>query len=411
MHITHAATKLDINLTDAATWASPFGAFARLHALDGLARGEQPLMPGGAWILARHADVSQVLKDPKIFKSDARSVGRTNPLDAFWTPSILKSFSRSMVMADGADHRRLRRLANKAFTPTRVTELTAHIEDLTRDLLDEVAGAGSFDLMASFALPLPLRIISELMGVEPAERAAFHGMLYKALDLSKPWLMLLRLPTYYSLYRFFERLLERKRAEPANDLISALVTAEEEGDRLTPVELIGTVFLLLFAGHETTVNLIGNGALALLEHPDQLERLRANPELISGAIEEMLRYYSPANTASTRFVAEPVTIAGVALKRGDVLMPMVGAANRDASAFDRPERFDVGRDPNPHLAFGAGTHFCIGAHLSRLEARIAFTALLERFKVLRLAVPHEQIVWRGAQTGLRGLTALPVATA
>jgi cytochrome P450 PksS len=247
------------------------------------------------------------------------------------------------------------------------------------------------------------------MGVEPEERASFHVMLEQALDMSQPWRMLLRTPTYIRLYRFFERLLARKRADPQDDLISALVTAEEEGDRLSPQELMGTVFLLLLAGHETTVNLIGNGALALLEHPAQAARLRAQPDLIPSAVEEMLRFYSPANTTSTRFVAEPVTLGGVTLKRGDVVMPILGAANRDAHAFETPGNFDVGRDPNPHLAFGAGVHFCIGAHLSRLEAKIAFEVLLERFGEMHLGTDRDRLVWRGATTGLRGLATLPVA--
>lgn len=262
--------------------------------------------------------------------------------------------------------------------------------------------------MSAFALPLPLRIIAELLGVEPEERASFHVMLEHALDMSQPWRMILRTPIYLRLYRFFERLLARKRANPKDDLISALVLAEEEGDRLNPQELMGTVFLLLLAGHETTVNLFGNGALALLEHPDQLARLRAQPDLVPTAVEEMLRYYSPANTTSTRFVAETVTLGGVMLKPGDTVMPIVGAANRDAAAFDGPGNFDVGRDPNPHLAFGAGVHFCIGAHLSRLEATIAFRVLLERFGDLKLGVDRDRLEWRGAATGLRGLATLPV---
>lgn len=408
MRITHAPSKLDVNLSDPKVWARPYDLYARLHGLDGLAHAAQPMMPAGTWLAARHADVNQVLKDAKVFKSDARSIGTKNPLDAFWVPGVMKAFSRSMVMADGGDHRRLRRLANKAFTPTRVAELGPHIEQIVRGLLDEAGKAPRFDLMSALALPLPLRLIAELMGVEADERADFHVMLEQALDMSQPWRMLLRTPTYIRLYRFFDRLLARKRADPRDDLISALVTAEEEGDRLSPQELMGTVFLLLLAGHETTVNLIGNGALALLEHPDQLARLRANPDLIPNAIEEMLRFYSPANTTSTRYVAEPVTLGGVQLKPGDVVMPMVGAANRDPEAFAEPGRFDVGRDPNPHLAFGAGVHFCIGASLSRLEAKIAFELLLERFPDLRLGVDRDQLTWRGANTGLRGLETLPV---
>jgi cytochrome P450 len=408
MHICDAQHGIDVKLTDPLVWRDPYPLYARLRENAPLVRCREPF-GGEAWLLSRYDDVATVLKDTERFKNDVgNTTGETRPYDRVYIPKIFKAFARSMIFVDGLDHQRLRNLAMRAFTTVRVNSLENRIERIAAALLNDAAGRKEFDLIADFALPLPLRIISEMLGVSADERKSFHATLQRVMTVRDAWHIVLNTPTFYSLYRFFKRLLDRKRSEPGDDLTSALIEAEEEGDRLTPEELMGTVFLLLFAGHETTVNLIGNGTLALLENPDELTCLRANPSLLADAVEEMLRYYSPAHTTQRRHVAKSCSIGSVDLKKGDVLAPLVGAANRDERAFENAGTFNVRRTPNKHLAFGAGPHFCIGAHLSRLEGRIAFGALLNRFTNFRLAIDRSKLRWRSGIGALRGLEALPI---
>ena len=408
MHIRDAEHGIDTMLSDPALWRDPYPFYARLREQVPFIRCREPFR-GDAWLVSRYDDVVTVLKDAEHFRNDARATtSGPAPCERSWVPKIMKAFARSMVFVDGLDHRRLRDLAMKAFTPARVNELERRIEEITRGLLDDVDGQSRFDLMGAFALPLPLRIISEMLGVSETEQQRFHRAINRAMGLGGGATAVARAWSAVSLYGIFKRLLDRKRAEPADDLTSALIAAEDEGDRLTPEELMGMVFLLLFAGHETTVNLIGNGTLALLENPEQMERLRADPSLLPSAVEEMLRFYSPAHVTQTRHVVAECTVGGKALRRGDKLVPLVGAANRDEQAFEGASRFDIGRDPNKHVAFGIGPHFCIGAHLSRVEGRIAFGALLERFPKLELAVDRSALQWTTGNGGLRGLRTLPV---
>lgn len=398
---------IDFDLTNPAVWANPYPLYAWLREAAPLVRCRQPMI-GQMWMAARYADVSMVMRDAKRFKnSHTGATGRPTRYERLM-PRLIRTFMESMISADGGDHRRLRGLVAKAFTPARVEQLEARIEGIAAELLDRAAARGTFDLMEAFALPLPLRIISELLGVEEDEREYFHRVTNAIIVDQSTLAVLLRLPTYHGLHRFFGRMLERKRAHPSDDLTSDLIAVEQEGDRLSTNELMSMVFLLLFAGHETTVNLIGNGTLALLEHPEQLARLREDPSLVPSAIEEILRFDSPAHFGAARYVAEPCELGGMKLGRGDTILPLLGAANRDAHAFDESERFDVGREPNRHVAFGAGPHFCVGAHLSRVEGRIAFEQLIERFPTLRLAVGRETLRWRKNGSGLRGLAALPV---
>ncbi|PRP90052.1 Cytochrome P450 107B1 [Enhygromyxa salina] len=403
---------LDLRLSDPCLHRDPYSIYARLRAARPLIRCEQPFI-GEAWLMTRYEQVSEVLKDAGRFNSNPRTAtGKPGPFEGRFTPKILRTFARSMVSTDGLDHRRLRGLVSKAFTPARVDELGEHIEAIVAELLDDAmsaaASGGAVDLIAALALPLPLRIISELLGVDARERDRFHANVQCIMGIEGGWDIVRKSPGLFRLYRFFDALLKRKRAAPGDDLTSALIAVEEQGERLSAEELVGMIFLLLFAGHETTVNLIGNGTLALLDNPEQFERLRDDPALIPPAIEEMLRFDSPAHFASTRYVAEPCEIGGMKLERGAALLPCVAAANRDPQVFDEPDRFDVGRTPNRHLAFGLGVHFCVGAQLSRVEARLAFAALVERCPGMRLAIGHEQLRWRENSSGLRGLTALPL---
>jgi cytochrome P450 len=410
MQLHDRALGLHARFDDPAILANPYLLYAQMRRAAPLVRGRM-LPVGEAWFATRYDDVSAILKDPQRYRSDQReTTGQPGPLEGRFTPRIMRAFARSMIFLDGVDHRRMRGLVTKAFTPSKVDELTGRIEAIVNELLDQAERQGTFDLMNGFALPLPLRIISDLLGVEKHEEEYFHHAAKCILHLNSPWNFIKQLPKLYGLQRFFDRLLARKRSHPGDDLTSALIAVEEEGDRLTSEELMGMVFLLLFAGHETTVNLLGNGTLALLDHPEQLERLQADPSLVPSAIEEMLRYESPAQQAGIRYVAEPGEIGGMPVERGDRLIPMVAAANRDERAFDDPEAFDVGRQPNRHIAFGVGRHFCLGANLSRVEARIAFTVFLQRFSKLRLATGRDRVRWNKSPS-LRGLACLPVAVA
>ncbi len=408
MRLYHEEYDIEASIMDPQIWKDPYPLYQKMREAPGLVKADQRFA-GQIWVATRYDDVETIMKDTQRFKNDpANATGATNYFDRLFVPKVVKAFARSMVFVDGLDHKRLRGLTAKAFTPARVNELEQRIGDVTRDLLQKASEQGTFDLMASFALPLPLQIISDMLGVNEKERRAFHKMVHLVFNVPTGWGFVWRLTTFYGLYRFFKKLLNRKRKDPGDDLTTDLIRAEEDGDRLTPEELMGTVFLLLFAGHETTVNLIGNGTLALLENPEQMARLRAEPELVPVAVEEMLRYYSPAHFTQIRHVAEPATFGETTLEVGSKIMPMVGAANRDATVFDHADQFDVGRSPNKHIGFGAGVHFCLGAHLSRVEGRIAFQAMLEEFPRLELAVEPSELVWRGAAGGLRGLETLPV---
>lgn len=384
-------------------------AYARLRRLGPVLRSRS--MFGESLVLTRYEHVVSALKDPRL-ASDRRSLrdGGKGPLERWWMPNVIKLLLNSMVMKDPPDHRRLRNLVQKAFTPARVEALSGRVEQIAEELLDAVARKPTVDLIADLALPLPLTVISEMLGVSGPERMEFRRLLAQVVDPRRqnPAGFILNYPSMVRLNRLLRRLVQLRREQPGDDLMTALVQAEEGGDRLDEDELISMVFLLLFAGHETTVNLIGNGVVALLQHPDQLELLRDRPALIDGAIEEMLRFTNPVGTVSPRFVREDLEIAGVKVPRGTTLTLLLASANLDEAAFPGADRLDITRNPNRHVAFGLGAHYCLGAPLARIEARAAIPALLRRFPDLRLAVPPAALRWRPSM-GLRGLEALPVS--
>jgi cytochrome P450 PksS len=252
-----------------------------------------------------------------------------------------------------------------------------------------------------------MTIITEILGVPAEDHNKFHKWSKVIVSLNQFSLNWRIIPAVFSFNRYLRGCFKRRRNDPKDDLISALIEAEEAGDRLSEDELLAMVFLLLIAGHETTVNLIGNGMLALLEHPDEMERLRRDPSLIKSAVEELLRYTSPVFMSTERYAREDVIIHGLTISRGEMTFGLIGSANRDEAAFDSPERLDIAREPNKHLSFGFGAHYCLGAPLARMEAQIAINTLLERMPSLRLKVPPETLRWRQSLL-LRGLDALPV---
>ncbi len=312
-----------------------------------------------------------------------------------------------MLVVDPPDHTRLRTLVQKAFTPRVVERLRPRIEALVKEALDEAEARGSMDLVADLAYPLPVTVIAELLGVPVEDRSAFRRWSDALVGALDPVALTDRrsavLAARDALHAYLERVVAERRAAPRDDLISRLVEAEEQGDRLSGPELLAMGVLLLVAGHETTVNLIGNGINALLAHPDQLARLRDEPELIEPAVEELLRYDSPVQLTG-RVALEELELGGRRVEPGQMLMLLLGAANRDPRVFAEPERLDLGRDPNPHLAFGRGIHFCLGAPLARLEGQIAIRELVRRFPTLRLAGTPE----RRPTVTLRGFASLPL---
>jgi cytochrome P450 len=375
----------------------PYAVHARLRAQRPVSA---VIMPGGhpAWLVTGYAESRAALADPRLRKSTPG-----------WQPdpdSVYGALDGHMLNRDPPDHERLRRLVNKAFTARHVERLRPRITAITAGLLDAISAQREVDLLASFAFPLPITVICELLGIPVADRDDFRK--WSASIISDTVAPEVFHADATAMVRYFRALLTAKRRQPADDLLSALVTTrDDEGDRLQENELVSMAFLLMLAGHETTVNLIASGMLALLLNPPELDRLRADPALIGGAVEELLRYVSPVNHATYRVTAEPVEIGGTRIGAGEVVVVGLSSADRDPGRYADPERLDLGRDSSGHLAFGHGIHYCLGAPLARLEAQIAFGALLDRFGSMRLAVPADSLRWRPS-TLIPGLEALPV---
>jgi pimeloyl-[acyl-carrier protein] synthase len=315
-----------------------------------------------------------------------------------------------MLVLDPPDHTRLRNLVNKAFTPRTVERLRPRVEAIAAEILDRIDDGDGFDLVRDFAYPLPVIVIAEMLGVPAADRAAFQqwsAVLVRGLDpLVSDEEQEVVFDARDALLDYLRGVLMQRRREPQDDMLTSLIAAEENGDIFSEGELLAMCNLLLVAGHETTVNLLGNGALALLENPDQLDRLRRDPDLVGTAVDELLRYTSPVQWTG-RVAAAEIELGGRTIQPPQSVIGILGAANRDPQVFPDPDRLDLGRHPNPHVAFGRGIHFCLGAPLAHLEAEVAMPMLLERFPRLRMAgKPERRPTWV-----LRGLQRLPVAAA
>jgi cytochrome P450 PksS len=384
----------------------PFYAYLRAHA---------PVFPvtlpdrQTAWLVTRYDDAVTVLKDER-FANDRSNAQTPEQLAKLpWVPPVFRPLTRNMLSLDGADHARLRGLVHQAFTPRRVEQLRERIERLTNELLDAVQRRGRMDVIEDYALPLPTTIIAEMLGVPGTDRKKFNRWSNSLVTVtSSRWGTFLSIPSVWALMRYARNLIRARRAAPQDDLATALVQAEEAGDHLNEDELVAMIVLLLVAGHETTVNLIGNGLLTLLDHPAELARLRDDPALIRPAVEELLRFQSPVEMANDRFAREDIELAGVTIPRGALVHAVIASANRDEQQFPDPDCLDITREPNRHLAFGQGVHYCLGAPLARMEGQIAIANLLRRTPNLRLAVARDAVRWRKGML-LRGLRALPVA--
>ncbi len=395
------AQEVYFNPWDESFRANPYPHYRPL--LAGPPRVIDGLMP--MVLVARYADVMAVLRDHQHFSS----VQPRTPLfqrrrDVFGeTPTVLFS--------DPPVHSRLRRLVAPAFTARRIRDLEPRIRAIAGRLLARAEQRGQFEVMADLANPLPVMVIAEMLGVPAGDYEKFKAWSDIVIDGDNtlppsPFPDSVR-HALGAIVEYFQAEVEKRRKHPGDDLISVLIAAREESDKLSEAELMAFIVILLLAGNETTTNLIGNGMLALAANPAQLGLLRERPELMAGAIEEMLRYDCPAQSA-VRFTSAAAEVAGVPVREGSFAFVILAAANRDPAQFPHPDRFDITRHPNEHLAFGAGIHYCIGAALARLEGSIAIAAALERFPHLRLAAPGAPLRYKGSYF-LRGLAELPLA--
>jgi cytochrome P450 len=387
--------------------ANPYPFYARLRAEAPVWRTTLP-DKRVAWLVTRYEDVAGVLRDDTFAKDRLNAMDPEQLRKTPWVPGFLKPLERNMLDLDDPDHARLRALVSKAFTPRLIERLRGRIETLSEELLDVMERKGGAELVGDYALPIPATVIAELLGVPAEDRRKFHRWSGKLVSVSSGRDMLRALPSAMAFTRYLRKIIDRRRVEPGDDLLTALVRAEEEGDKLSEDEVLAMAFLLLVAGHETTVNLIASGALALLEHPEQAEVLSSDPSLTKPAVEELLRYTSPVELATERYAREDVEIAGTTIPRGELVLAVLGSANHDEREFEGPDVLNLTRDPNRHLALGrGGVHHCLGAPLARMEGQIAISALLRRFPHARLAVAPETLRWRRGLF-LRGLHMLPL---
>jgi cytochrome P450 len=402
-----AALPQPLDFRDPAFLADPYPVFRQLRATA-------PVWPApfGRWFLTGYEDTVLLLRDRRFGKdySDPEALVRRFGPTAMQEPAVVE-LTHMMLMRDPPDHTRLRNLVTKAFTARRVEALRQSIQDLTDRLLDKVTKLGRMDAIRDLAFPLPVLVICELLGIPEPDRERFvngsasGGALLNPTPPTRAELDSANAGTMAT-SAYFESLFEQRRREPRDDLITQLVQAEEAGDRLTTEELRANVSLLFAAGHETTVNLIGNGIYSLLRHPEQWQMLRDDAALVPNAIEEILRFESPVQAVG-RTVSEPIELSGVALEKSAIVVSLVGGANRDPAVFEDPEKFDVTRKDLRPLSFGGGIHFCLGAQLARIEATVVFETMLRRLPDLRLVEPGRP-KWR-PNFVLRGLTELRVA--
>jgi cytochrome P450 len=394
-------------IIDAAFLDNPYPAYRALRDAGPIHWSEEFF--GGAWLLTRHADVEFVLRDPRF--SAQRTGGWVKGSEV--TPGELtgfqRLFARALLFLDAPDHPRVRKVLTAGFRADALARLRPQIERIADELLDGQEGAETFDFIQAVARPLPVRVISRILGIEGADSAevmawsddlaAFIGAPLPTPDLARR-----ARASLLAMTRYFEELLPYKRRTPCDDLVSRLVQAEASGEIEGSAELLSQCAMLLFAGHETTRNLLGNGLQALLSHPAQWQRLQREPDLVCSAVRELLRYDSPVQYTGRR-VATDLMLHGRQLRRGDLVLPLIGAANRDSDRYPDPDTLDVARDNGSSLSFGSGPHVCIGAALTRMEADIVFGKLLARWPGLRLADVRTR--WSG-NPAYRGLTALPV---
>jgi cytochrome P450 len=393
------------NIADPMFKANPYPMFAHLRMNAPVLRLPSRYGMGNMWLITRYKDAVSILKDERFIKNGRSLLSPQQLAELPATEFDIMDYS--LLANDGETHRRLRSLVHKAFTPQLIEHLHPRIENICAELLDKVTGQGHMDLIADYAFPLPIIVICEMLGVPSQDRDNFRKwsniLLNDTADIDETTLG----QAMTALVDYLRSVIDDRRKHPQDDLITRLVEVEEAGDQLSELELLAMVFLLLIAGHETTVNLIGSGMLALLQHPTQLQKLRNEPSLIKTAIEELLRYTSPVENSTERYPNQDIEFNGVLIARGELVLVSLSSANRDPEQFANPEALDITRTDNKHIAFGFGVHYCLGAPLARMEGAIAIPMLLERMRTLKLAIDPSRLKWRQSFF-MRGVESLPV---
>ncbi|RJS61183.1 cytochrome P450 [Bacillus sp. PK3_68] len=378
---------------------NPYPAYARLREEDPVYRIALPDGQHG-WMITTYEAAVEALKDKRFIKDFAKLFGGNMDHGSV--------FTENMLFSDPPDHKRLRGLVQKAFTPKMIAGMRERIQEITDELLDQVSDQGTMNLIDDFAFPLPIIVICEMLGVPSADRDKFRVWSNSLIEGSNGEHAENMYQHMTEFVTYLGEWFAKTREHPGDDLISQLIHAENEGDQLTEKELYGVVSLLIIAGHETTVNLIGNGVLALLEHPDQLKKLKNNPDLIQTAIEELLRFNGPVEFSTSRWAGEDFEFKGKLMRKGEVVIIALNSANHDPAQFKDPEILDITREKSPHLAFGKGIHLCLGAPLARLEGEIAINSLLQRFPEMKLSVHPDKLEWRPGMI-VRGVKEIPVS--
>jgi cytochrome P450 len=396
-----------IDLADPAFKADPFPVYARLRAETPICRMATSARETAIFVTC-YADVSALLKDKRFVKDPANALTPEQMARQRRVPGFLSPLMRNILALDDPDHARLRRLVQAGFTPRRIAALEAQVVSASTTLLQALKQRSSFDLIADYALPLPVKVISDLLGIPSADQARFARWSHALIKVGSvsPLGAILQMPSIISFLRYLNRLIAMKRNNPADDLVSALVAGEQE-DALSKEELMAMISILLSAGHETTTNLIGNGMLTLMRHPDAREALTTDPLLIDSAIEELLRFEGPVEMSTHRYASEDIELGGVIIPQGETVHGIIASANRDDRQFSSPNDLNIARDPNRHLTFGEGGHYCLGASLARMEGRVAFVHLLDQFPKLHAVDAEDQRRWRPNMI-LRGLERFPV---
>lgn len=411
------ATAAPLHIYTPEYFSNPYAALDQLREHGPVVRVlNHTSMP--TWLVLNYDDALPAIKDERFSKQPLEGeIWETIINFPPWArktifPLVKPLFARmlnpifdNMLNLDNPAHQRLHGLIHKAFSPQIINALQGRVKIIVTDLLDKAQAKGEMDFISEFAYPLPIQVITEMLGVPEADQAQYKAWSATLFDTSAPPTKFLGDLTQQR--KYVRKLARSKRANPGEDLLSAMVLAEDNGNSMNEDEIVSMASLLLVAGHETTVNLLGNGLALLLRFPDQMTDLRQNPDLVKGAVEEFLRYDAPVHNAPDRWATEDITISGVTIPKGEMMNVGIGAANHDAAQFENPHRLDIRRQNNRHLAFGQGTHYCLGAPLARMEANYAFNALLERFPKIELKQPDESLPWR-TNPFFRSLKALPL---
>jgi cytochrome P450 len=394
-----------VDFTSQSYFRDPAAALERLRSRGPVVEVNFPIV-GRVWTTTTQAMADRVLKDTDTFtirKEDGEVAGLR-----WWMPGIVKTFATNMLSMDEPDHKRLRDIVDEAFRRRAVLEMEPHIQATAEQLADELFAEGSpADLVQRYARQLPLLVISELLGLPAADRSKFSALAGGFSRLTGALGFLFLIPNALAMRRYLEGYLETVRRHGGKGLIAEIVRVEKEGGRISPNEIVSMVFLLLFAGHETTTHLISGSVHELLKNADLRDWLEEDWSRADLAVEEFLRFLTPVQFTKPRYVRRDVDLGGVAVKKGERIMPMLAAANMDPAANPHPEQLDLDRKPNRHIAFGTGIHFCLGHQLARIEGRCALKALFGRWPKLTLAVPESEIVWR-RRPGMKAIDRLPV---